>query len=969
MELNYQSKKLFGIFAIITLFAGEALADGNRLRFTENRGQVSDQHFQPRPEVLYSGGDGAFVFHLKKNGVSYQICKTDELPSHHATGRTDGRFHRNAQRVSTIYRLDIAWDGCKSDPKIIRGKLAQGYSNFYSETCPVGALQVPAYESITYKGLYNGIGLHWYGSEGHLKYDYLVDAGADYRQIAWRISGAQSITVDKDGNLVIGTPLGAVTEEAPIVVQQGRRLPAKWIVNGNRISFQITGINASAPFIIDPLVRLWGTYFGGNGLEFGGYGCVDLSGNSFLAGQTSSTGNIATTGAFQTTFGGPGNGAYPGDAFVAKFDPQGQLLWATYYGGAGCDFSNNCATDSNGDLYFVGGTNTTNSAVIASAGCYQPTFAGGNNIGDGLIVKLNAAGARVWATYYGDITEENLLGVALAPNGDLLVSGGTSGAPFASTVLATPGSFQTVNGGPVNNTDAILARFTASGARIWATYYGAEGDEYSTYCTSDLSGNFLMVGYTSSTLTAAMITPGCHQPVPSGNFDALIVKFDASGHRDWATYYGGVNDEISGNVTTDKHGNVFVAGATASPQNISTTGSHKSSLPFGRDAFLVKFSPSGVRSFGTYYGGTGTEDWGSCAVDAAGYIYMVGITASGTTSDIATPCSFQPNYGGGSYDCFLAKFDTLGTRIWGTYYGGSGNEWDPNAGYWPTIFTNTLNEVFIGSGVDAVSSAAIIGTPGSYQTNYGGGPGDSFLAKFDGCIGIVMPSDSMLIKCAGKQATISTQPACGTQWYSGLSGNNLIVAGTLVTTALNSDTTFYAEDLSCGTGLPRTAVNITITPAPSITIAASATIVCSGDTVTLKASGAASYVWALPYLFSGSLAVVNPTATAFYAVSGTDPLGCESTATITISASPCLSVHDDPAGTFRIHPNPNSGTFYVTSESESQLVLLNELGQTLRPVLLTRANGFSACIQELIPGLYYLRDTGGNTTLKIVVAR
>jgi hypothetical protein len=87
-----------------------------------------------------------------------------------------------------------------------------------------------------------------------------------------------------------------------------------------------------------------------------------------LTGFTSSTFNIASTGAFQTNF----NGEW--DAFLTTFDFNGQRLWGTYYGESESDKGNSCAFDGKGGIYFVGETSSTNG--ISTPGIHQPTFGG-----------------------------------------------------------------------------------------------------------------------------------------------------------------------------------------------------------------------------------------------------------------------------------------------------------------------------------------------------------------------------------------------------------------------------------------------------------------------------------------------------------------------------------------------------------------------------------------------------------------
>jgi hypothetical protein len=199
------------------------------------------------------------------------------------------------------------------------------------------------------------------------------------------------------------------------------------------------------------------------------------------------------------------------------------------------------------------------------------------------------------------------------------------------------------------------------------------------------------------------------------------VKFDASGTRLWGTYYGGNDTDWGYSCTTDAIGNVYLAGYTESTNSvtIATSGAHQTSIGGYDDAFLVKFDASGTRLWGTYYGGT-SDDYGrSCTTDASGNVYLAGWTSS--TTAIATSGAHQTTYGG-YWDAFLGKFDASGTRLWGTYYGGS--DWD--FGY--SCTTDASGNVYLAGWTMSTNAIA---TSGAHQATIGGGR-DVFLVKFDG---------------------------------------------------------------------------------------------------------------------------------------------------------------------------------------------------------------------------------------------
>ena len=230
--------------------------------------------------------------------------------------------------------------------------------------------------------------------------------------------------------------------------------------------------------------------------------------------------------------------------------------------------------------------------------------------------------------------------------------------------------------------------------------------------TTDALGNVYLVGYTEGNDSIA--SPVAHQTSFGGGTDAFIVKFSPAGIRLWATFYGGSGFDYAYGVKTDALGNVYMAGFTTSTDSIATAGTYQPNYNAGADAFLVKFNSSGVRQWGTYYGGNDNDRGISTATDASGNVYLAGYTLS--MSGIATVGAYQTS-NNLQFDAFLVKFDNTGNRIWGTYFGGTD--------------TDILN----GVATDASGNVIICGNTKSasgidssgFQNIYGGG-GDAFIA-------------------------------------------------------------------------------------------------------------------------------------------------------------------------------------------------------------------------------------------------
>jgi hypothetical protein len=262
-----------------------------------------------------------------------------------------------------------------------------------------------------------------------------------------------------------------------------------------------------------------------------------------------------------------------------------------------------------------------------------------------------------------------------------------------------------------SNTDIVI-----DPGLLWATYYGGSLQDYGSSCSVDGSGNVYLAGATSSSNNG--IASGGHQNTyGGGDQDAFLVKFNSAGVRQWATYYGGSNDDHGFSCSFDGSGNVFMAGRTSSASGIAS-GGHQNIFGGTFDAFLVKFNSAGVRQWGTYYGeGLGEEGY-STAIDISGNVYLAGYTKS--ISGIAVG-GYQNTYGGGLGDAFLVKFNSLGVRQWGTYYGSGGGDQGNSCSF------DGSGNIYLAGHTNSNNGIA----SGGHQNTYGGGDQDAFLVKFN----------------------------------------------------------------------------------------------------------------------------------------------------------------------------------------------------------------------------------------------
>jgi hypothetical protein len=311
---------------------------------------------------------------------------------------------------------------------------------------------------------------------------------------------------------------------------------------------------------------LWTTYYGGSGLDWG-LEVLAHKNNVYICGSTSSSNNISSSGSFQSTSGGSGDG------FIAKFDMNGIRLWGTFVGGMGSDAVIGIAMDENDNLYASG--QTTSSASIATNGTHSSTKNGGG--WNSFLQKYDTSGVRLWGSYFGTSA---IVTKCATYKDNIYFTGYTSGL----TGIASNGHQDSFGG----DHDAFLVNFNPNGGLKWSTYYGGSGLDIGQSCATDSNGNVYITGYTLSTNNIS--TLDAHQAIKGNGEDAFFAAFDSTGNRILGSYLGGDGDDRAMYMVLDKFGDFYISGFTSSSNNISSLGSHQSTNAGGKDAFLAKFA-------------------------------------------------------------------------------------------------------------------------------------------------------------------------------------------------------------------------------------------------------------------------------------------------------------------------------------------------------------------------------------------
>jgi gliding motility-associated-like protein len=329
--------------------------------------------------------------------------------------------------------------------------------------------------------------------------------------------------------------------------------------------------------------------------------------------------------------------------------------WLTYFGGAEIDIGLTVALDDSNHLY-VGGI-TGSKSLVSKAG-FRDSFMGGFN--DGFISKFTTNGQLVWSTYYGGNGGDNVVNIQCNAIGDLYIAGLT----FSDTGIAYNG-YQDSFGGQA---DGFILKMNSRGERIWATYVGGADNDACAELRLDDSCNIYICG------TAYSDTGIAYKGIFNtykGLGDGFVAKYDSSGRKIWATYYGGTsNDNFSG-LYLDKNKSLYLSGQTLSNSGIATTGAFQTVYALNRDAFLVKMNSNGALIWGTYFGGNRDDYFLDVGCDTNGNVYTCGASTSSSSVAIG---GYQTVYQT-VRDGLVAKFNPSGNLIWSTYLGGANQDY------------------------------------------------------------------------------------------------------------------------------------------------------------------------------------------------------------------------------------------------------------------------------------------------------
>lgn len=681
--------------------------------FVENKGQLVDQNGKSNSEVKYLLTMPGLNVQLRQTGFSYDTYV-----------KTKGDTEE-----SKFHRVDIELDGSSPMATLSGSAGSAPLTNSVNQNGEFSDIR--KFGKVTYKEIYPGIDLEFIarkGADKPVEYNFIVHPGADASLIRLNYKGADDVALQA-GKIVMRLHHGKLSES----------IPASWLdknkksikvgykaLKGDVFAFQVPAYDKTQTLVIDPTPNLvWSTYYGGSENDLITGVDTDPSGNIYVSGRTSSASNIASAGAYDGVFGG----AALMDIFVVKFNSAGQRLWGTYYGGADADVAHGI-TYHGGQVYVSGASASEGMATI---GAHRTV----NSLSEALLVRFDATtGQRNWATYYG-ARACYFETVRIDADGNIFALGGALVNTYPMDIclggdVATSGAFKT-EGGCMT---AFLVKFNASGERQWGTFLvGALTRSVTTVSglsmELDTTGNIYVAGvsHANATTDAAFAANVGEGTTPA---DGFIAKFGNDGSRLWARYFAG---NITGVQLDEVGSRLYVVGNTSSTTGVASSGAYKTSLAATRDGFMASFDLAGHYKYGTYLGGlTGSTYATDCRLDNAGGLVILGWTTV-TGNELATNCSYQLNPGGGQ-DGFLTKFSIAdGQRVWGTYFGGAGDDYSGSQGGVfgrspaPSSLALTADGEIVFGMISAATSTGL-STIDAHQSSRGGGI-DGVLAKLN----------------------------------------------------------------------------------------------------------------------------------------------------------------------------------------------------------------------------------------------
>ena len=524
---------------------------------------------------------------------------------------------------------------------------------------------------VTYSNLWTGVALTYdVPANGLLRSTYSLEANASPSSIHLHYNAP--VALQPDGSLNVRFKSGTMNESAPQAWQEraGQRVPVQVafaVHDDTEVTFVLGDYDRDQPLFIDPTLT-WNTYLGSD-TDDQAFGIViDLAGNVFV------------TGASDATWGSPLTAHHGGyDIFVAKLDSSGNLVWNTFFGDSGNEIASGIAADNVGNLYLAGVTYETWASPVRGFSGVKDAFAAkvdsngnliwntflgspaddsGNAVAvdwsghvyvsgyssatwgspvsahnggyDAFVARLDSDGALAWNTFLGSSGSDQANAIAVDDLENVYVAG-FSTATWGSPVRPYDGT----------EDSGFAAKLERTGILSWNTFLGG-GAATASGIAVDGAGNVYVTGFCRFGSWGSPVHPF------SGTQDGYAAKLDANGTITWNTFFGMADEQtVSSAVVVNPNGQVYLAGMST-----GTWGSPVRPFPGGISAFAAELAPDGTLTWNTFLGPG--SDGHALVLDLGGNVHVAGTGYESWGEPIRAYSS------GGLNDAFAAKIPVPG---------------------------------------------------------------------------------------------------------------------------------------------------------------------------------------------------------------------------------------------------------------------------------------------------------------------
>jgi Beta-propeller repeat len=600
------------------------------LAFEQNRGQAPSA-------VKWLGQSSGYRLLFNDDGVTFLLPDKNDTRAN--AGRRPIPVDRSFQMKYNVMHMKLA--GGRPWKNISGVEPTGGVSNYLSPADSKSWISnVPQYQRVKVSDVYQGIDLVFYTNGDNLEYDFVLAPGADPKQIQVAFEGMRGMRVDeKSGDLVLTAPDGSQLRQLrPNVYQQIAdtrvEVPGSYRMLGQgRAAFTLAPYDRSRAVVIDPTVDFT-TFYGGNSADEPYAIAVDNDGNSYITGGTWSRNfPVTNTSSFENckVFDFAGFCATGPNIFVAKLDPTGKVLYASY-GGVGSGLA--IALDSTG-VYVTGITFPPDIDNIIG---YSD-----NNNGDYLVWRLESTGGlQDYFQIFG--TEATDYGTAIGL--DSMHNVWVAGPSYSGDSDAR------------SSGDVDILKLAPDGKFLHEYRFGSNGEDVP-----------LALAIGPSTADRAWITgKTCGNGFPTtdgithqmSHCGVFVLVLENTGVEDMGMVLGGVDGDDEGiSIASNGSEDAYITGVANSTSFPATQGSFQTVKNPGPQAFVAQVdaaSPAGLLVRSTFFGADGITTPSSITNNDGKGVYLTGSTTSGHLpgGPVLTP---NPTAG------FVTKFDVDLTQV------------------------------------------------------------------------------------------------------------------------------------------------------------------------------------------------------------------------------------------------------------------------------------------------------------------